>query len=186
MELGRHAPTLTVPISKRDHVLGPADAPATLLAYGDFECPHCGRAYPIVKELMRQLRGRLRFAYRHLPIGAIHPHAGTAAEAAEAAGAQGKFWAMHDALFENQDALEPPDLRRYAAEIGLDLARFDDDMDSARYAARVREDFRSGVRSGVNGTPTFFVNGVRHNGPYDYESLLSALVGAAPRLGTAW
>ena len=169
------SPVLTVPVSERDHVRGPATTPLTLLEYGDYECPFCGAAHPIVKQVERLLEGDLRFAYRHFPLRQIHPHAYQAAEAAEAAGAQGRFWEMHDLLFEHQDRLDTPDLITYAKELGLDLARFGHDLETHTHAPRLREDFLSGARSGVNGTPTFFINGVRHNGGYDLPSLVEAL-----------
>lgn len=165
------APRLAIPVGDRDHVIGPATAPVTLVEYGDYECPHCGRAHPVVKALREQLGRGLRFAFRHFPLTTVHPHALPAAEAAEAAAAQGRFWEMHDVLFEHQHALEVEDLVRYAASLGLDLARFEQDLVEHVHAPRVREDVLSGARSGVNGTPTFFVNGVRHNGPFDFESL---------------
>jgi protein-disulfide isomerase len=168
-------PRLALPIGGRDHVLGPDTAPAVLLEYGDYECPFCRAAHGSVKQLRQVLGDELRFAYRHFPLTQIHPHAGQAAEAAEAAGAQGRFWEMHDLLFEHQDRLNAPDLLEYATAIGLDVARFADELGERVHAARVREDFLSGVRSGVNGTPTFFVNGFRHNGGYDLQSLLAAL-----------
>ena len=174
-------PTLTMPVSEdRDHVQGPADAPLTMVEYGDYECPYCGAAYSIVKRVQRQMGDRLRFAFRNFPITTSHPHAEAAAEAAEAAGAQGRFWEMHDRLYENQARLSRPDLRSHAQAIGLDLGRFDDDLADHVHADRVREDFMSGVRSGVNGTPTFFINGVRHDGPFDIATLLGALERATP------
>ena len=174
------APTLSVPVSDdRDHVDGPADAPVTLVEYGDYECPYCGAAFPIVKRIQRQMAGRLRFVFRNFPITTSHPHAEAAAEAAEAAGAQGRFWEMHDRLYENQRNLTGADLRLYAESLGLDLERFDDELDQHAHVERVREDFMSGVRSGVNGTPTFFINGTRHDASYDYEALLAALEGTA-------
>lgn len=169
-------PTLTMPVSEgRDHVQGPADAPLTMVEYGDYECPYCGAAYPIVKRIQRQMGDRLRFAFRNFPITTSHPHAEAAAEAAEAAGAQGRFWEMHDRLYENQSRLSRPDLRSHAEALGLDLERFDDELARHAHADRVREDFMSGVRSGVNGTPTFFINAVRHDGPFDAATLLDAL-----------
>jgi protein-disulfide isomerase len=168
-------PMLTVPVSERDHVRGPSTAPLTMLEYGDYECPYCGAAHPIVKQVERLLEGDLRFAYRHFPLSGIHPHAYQAAEAAEAAGAQGRFWEMHDLLFEHQDRLGTQDLFGYAEALGLDLARFTRELESHAHAPRLREDFLSGVRSGVNGTPTFFINGVRHNGGYDLPTLVEAL-----------
>jgi protein-disulfide isomerase len=167
--------SLTMPSSERDHILGPPSAPATLLEYGDFECPYCGMAYPIVKELQRTFGPRLRFAFRHFPLSTVHPHAEHAAEAAECAGAQGKFWEMHDTLYENQDALDDEDLARYAAGLGLDLNRFIAELAGHVHAPRVREDFMSGVMSGVNGTPTFFINGVRHDGSWDFDTLSAAI-----------
>ena len=177
-------PMLSVPVSdERDHIQGAADADVTLVEYGDYECPYCGAAYPIVKRIQREMAGRLRFVFRNFPISTSHPHAEAAAEAAEAAGPQGRFWEMHDLLFENQRHLIGPDLRSYAEMLGLDLDRFDDELDRHVHADRVREDFTSGVRSGVNGTPTFFIDGMRHDASFDYETLLEALeraAGAAP------
>jgi protein-disulfide isomerase len=168
-------PRLTVPVSERDHVIGPVTAAVTLLEYGDYECPFCGAAHPIVKHVREIVGDDLRFAYRHFPLTQIHTHAYQAAEAAEAAGAQGRFWEMHDTLFENQDRLGLRDLISYADALGLDLDRFVTEMRNGMYAGRLREDFMSGIRSGVNGTPTFFVNGSRHNGNWDIESLLEAV-----------
>jgi protein-disulfide isomerase len=167
---------LTVPVSvDRDHIQGPAEAPLTLVEYGDYECPYCGAAYPIVKEVQSRLGDRLRFVFRNFPITTSHPHAERAAEAAEAAASQGKFWEMHDLLYENQKRLEDPDLHRYAEQLGLDVQAFDDDLASGALTGRVREDFMSGVRSGVNGTPTFYINGLRYDGDYELENLLAAL-----------
>lgn len=170
---------LTPAVSERDHQHGPADAPVTLVEYGDYECPYCGMAYPIVAAVQRRMGDRLRFVFRNFPIATSHPHATHAAEAAEAAGAQGQFWKMHDLLYENQDALDDASLRRHAESLGLDLARFDRDLSEHRFADRVREDFMSGVRSGVNGTPTFFINGERHDGSWEEGPLLAALKHAA-------
>jgi protein-disulfide isomerase len=169
-------PQLAMPVDDdRDHVQGPPDASVTLVEYGDYECPYCGAAYPIVKRIQRRMADQLRFVFRNFPISTSHPHAEAAAEAAEAAGAQGRFWEMHDLTFENQRNLTGPDLRSYAETLGLDLERFDDELAGHTHADRVREDFMSGVRSGVNGTPTFFINGARHDGSFDYETLLDAL-----------
>jgi protein-disulfide isomerase len=170
-----HAPRLTEPISERDHLRGSPTASVTLVEYGDYECPFCGAAHPVVKQLLQVLGDDLLFAYRHFPLSQIHAHAALAAEAAEAAGAQRRFWEMHDLLFENQDRLEPPSLLGYAKTLGLDLDRFVRELDSHVHAPRVREDFISGVRSGVNGTPTFFIDGVRYNGSFDLPDLLDAL-----------
>jgi protein-disulfide isomerase len=168
------SPRLTVPVGGRDHILGPPTATRTLLEYGDYECPYCAAAHPEVKQLLRAVGDEITYAYRHFPLTQIHPHAALAAEAAEAAGSQGSFWEMHDLLFETR-RLEPRDLLGHASAIGLDVERFAAELDAHTHQARVREDFLSGVRSGVNGTPTFFVNGIRHNGGWDTESLLRAL-----------
>jgi len=177
IEPGAH---LSVLVSQSDHVQGPGDALLTLVAYGDFECSYCGRAYPIIKNTQRLLDDRLRFVFRNFPLSTSHPHAQHAAEAAEAAGAQGKFWEMHDMLYEHQETLDDADLRRFAQQIGLDMVGFDRDMAEHRYQAKVREDFMGGVRSGVNGTPTFFINGTRYDGSWDEEDLVRALENAAP------
>jgi len=172
---------LTLPVGERDHVQGSPEAPVTLVEYGDYECPYCGEAYPIVKELQRRVGDRLRFVFRNFPLTNAHPHAEHAAEAAETAAAQGedRFWAMHDRLYEHQRALDDAHLEGYAADAGLDVERFDREMEEGRYQARVREDFLSGVRSGVNGTPTFFINGVRHDDSYALEVLQAAVERAA-------
>jgi protein-disulfide isomerase len=175
MKLDQHAPRLSMPVSERDHIQGSAEAPVTLLEYGDYECPYCGKAYPLVKQVQEALGDRLRFAFRNFPLNTVHPHASIAAQAAEAAGAQGKFWEMHDLLFEHQDDLADADLVQYALKLGLEVYRFEADLSSEAFAARVREDFRSGVRSGVNGTPTFFINDVRYNGAHEAGELLAAL-----------
>ena len=166
---------LTLPISGRDHIQGPRNAEITLLEYGDYECPFCGQAFPIVREIQRQLGDRLCFAFRHFPLANAHPHAEHAAGAAEAAGAQGHFWEMHDTLYENQNALEDEDLFEYAETLGLDAERLIREVQADKYSPKIREDFRSGVRSGVNGTPTFFVNGERYDGAWGLEPLLEAL-----------
>jgi protein-disulfide isomerase len=166
--------SLTLPVAKRDHIQGLIDAPILLLEYGDYECPYCGAAYPIIKDIQERLGDRLCFAFRNFPLVNSHPHAQHAAEAAEAAGAQGKFWKMHDILFENQEALDDEDIAKYATTLGLDANRVISEVLAGTHAARVREDFRSGARGGVNGTPTLFINGVRHEGTPD--SLLAALI----------
>lgn len=150
---------LTVPVNATDHVVGPAHAPVTIVEYGDFECPNCKQAVPAVKLLLRHFDGRVRFAYRHFPLEEVHPHALHAAEAAECAGAQGKFWPMHDLLFENQQHLKLPQLRSYAERLQLDTARYSAEMDDTVYLQRVREHMQSGSASGARATPTFFVNG---------------------------
>jgi protein-disulfide isomerase len=167
---------LTLPVSEgRDHVQGPADAAVTLVQYGDYECPYCGAAYPIIKEVQARMGERLRFVFRNFPIATSHPHAEQAAEAAEAAATQGRFWEMHDLLYENQKRLRDQDLHGYAEKLGLDVESFDKELAEHVHAPRVYEDFMSGVRSGVNGTPTFYVEGVRYDDSYDLETLLAAL-----------
>ena len=172
---------LTTPVDeKRDHVAGPRSAPVTLVEYGDYECPYCGQAYPIVKSLQQALGDELRFVFRNFPLGDMHPHAEHAAEAAESAAAQGSFWEMHDTLFEHQDQLDDSALVAYAEELGLDAVRLARDLDDGTWEGRVREDFRSGVRSGVNGTPSFFINGARYDGNWTRASdFLDALRSAA-------
>ena len=170
---------LTPPVSADDHAAGPEDAPVTLVEYGDYECPHCGRAYPIVRQIQKVMGPNLRFVYRHFPLAQIHPHAKHAAEAAEAAGTQGTFWGMHDLLFENQAALGDADLLGYAGSLRLDVARFAAELENGLHADRVRRDFRSGVKSGVNGTPTFFIKGVRYDAPWDLPTLSAAVEAAA-------
>jgi len=166
---------LTLPVGQRDHIQGLDTAPVTLVEYGDYECPYCGDAYPIVKQVQKNLGSKLRFIFRNFPITQIHPHAQHAAEAAEAAAAQNKFWEMHDYLYEHQHALDDNHLEKYASRLGLDITQFNHDMASHAYAQRVREDFLSGVRGGVNGTPTFYINGIRYNGSWDLEILLKTL-----------
>lgn len=166
---------LTSAVGAHDHAEGPKNAAVTLIEYGDYECPSCARAHTIVKELQEQLGSRLRFVFRNFPLTEIHPHAQHAAEAAEAAAAQGYFRAMHDVLFERQHALTDPHLAEYAAAIGLDRARFQQELSDHTHRAHVAEDFLSGVRSGVNGTPTFFINGLRHEDGWDLATLLRAL-----------
>jgi protein-disulfide isomerase len=184
MKLEQHRSKLAVPVTERDHALGPADAPVTLVEYGDYECPYCGKAYPIVKKIQERMGERLRFVFRNFPLNTIHAHAGVAAQAAESAGAQGKFWEMHDLLYENQDKLADADLNSYALKLGLEIYRFEADMSSGVFAARVREDFRGGVRSGVNGTPTFFINGLRYTGALRYDELHDAVESATTSTGT--
>ena len=170
---------LTPPVSSRDHVIGPDDAPLTLVEYGDYECPHCGRAYPIVKEVQRRLGSKLRFVFRNFPLGESHPHAQHAAEAAEGAASGGRFWEMHDTLYEHQDALDDAHLVRYAAKLGLDAKTFEQELRAHAHTGRVRADFISGARSGVNGTPTFFINGARFDDSWDPDTLTNALKGAS-------
>jgi len=173
---------LAVPVDpKRDHIRGSDAAPVTLVEYGDFECPYCGRAEPAVREIVAEFGEDLRFVFRHLPLADVHPNAQLAAEAAEAAGAQGKFWEMHDLLFEHQDALKPMDLVGYAGDLGLDVDRFTDELRRRVYAARVAEDIDTADQSGVTGTPTFFVNGRRQQGSFDIDLLTAAVRAALQR-----
>jgi len=178
MKSGHHGPTLVLPVGDRDHAQGSATAPVTLVEYGDYECPYCGQAYPIVKAVQRTLGPRVRFVFRNFPLSEMHPNASNAAEAAEAAGAQGKFWEMHDTLFEHQSALLTRDLVAHAAGLGLDADRISVELKSHKHAPRVKEDFMSGVKSGVNGTPTFFINGERHDGPWYHQDLVAAIEAA--------
>ncbi len=168
-------PELTPPLSERDHTQGPIDAPVTFVEYGDYQCPHCRQAHSIVRDLQERLGNRFCYVFRHFPISTVHPDAQLAAEAAEAAAAQGKFWEMHDHLYQHQDVLDEEHLIQYAAELGLDTQRFERELTDHVYADRVREDFVSGVRSGVNGTPSFYINGERYDGPWDVESLLAEI-----------
>ena len=166
---------LLIPVTEADHVRGSAQAPLTLIEYGDYECDYCGRAFPIVRQVRERLGDRLRFVFRNFPHSNIHPHASMAAQAAEAAGAQGKFWPMHDLLYENQDRLATSDLTHFALRIGLDPYHFESDLASQRFAKRVAADHQGGIDNGVRKTPTFFINGFRHDGPWDVEALLTAL-----------
>jgi len=167
--------TLKIPVGPEDHVQGSADAECTLVEYGDYECPHCAHADPIVKRLQRHLGKRLRFVFRNFPLSQLHPHAEAAAETAEFAAARGKFWEMHDLIFENQSSLSLALFEKLAQQLGLSSADLLDALNRKEYEARVRADFTGGVRSGVNGTPTFFINGQRHNGSFEYEDLLAAI-----------
>jgi protein-disulfide isomerase len=166
---------LTVPYPERDHIQGTADAPVALLEYGDYECPVCGEAQPMLREIQRRLGDNLCFAFRHFPLANVHPHAEHAAEAAEACGEQGAFWPMHETLFANQDTLDDESLAQYAAALGLDETRVLQEVILNAHAHRIREDFRSGVRAGVNGTPCFFINGQRYDGARALEPLLAAI-----------
>lgn len=172
-------PSLTLPVSdSRDHIQGPRTAPVTLVEYGDYECGYCHEAYFILQKLMTQVGEQVRLVFRNFPLQEMHPHAEHAAEAAEAAAAQGRFWEMHDILYERQNALEDDDLIAYADALRLDLDRFGLELSQSAHRLRIREDFLSGVRSGVNGTPTFFINGKRHDGAWDLPSLTGAVTSA--------
>jgi protein-disulfide isomerase len=173
---GYSAPRLTLPVGERDHVQGGRDAKLELVEYGDYQCPYCGAAYPVVKRVQKELGAELRFVFRNFPITNAHPRAEWAAETAEAAAAQGRFWEMHDYLFENQRALDDEAyFARYEEKLKLDPARIGREVARRAYAPRIEEDFSSGVRSGVNGTPTFFIGGARYDGPAEFEELVSAL-----------
>ena len=167
------------PVEERGHFLGSPSAPVTLVEYGDFECRHCGRAYSVLRQIRELVGDRLRLVFRNFPITTIHPHAQDAAEAAEAAGSQRRFWQMHDALFEHQTQLSGRHLRSYASQSGLDMDRFNREMAALAWAPTVRQQFLGGVRSGVNETPTFFINDVRYMGLIDVPCLRRAIENAA-------
>jgi protein-disulfide isomerase len=173
---------LRLPVGERDHVQGPATAPVTLVEYADYECPYCRAAVPIVQELQELLGDQLRFVFRHFPLTGMHPHAQHAAEVAEAAAAQGKFAEMHAALFEHQEALQDDHLMQYATDLDLDAARIRRELDAHSYAARVREDFESGLRSDVRGTPTFYLDDVRYDRIVGARQFLSAIQEAHPEV----
>ena len=166
---------LLLPIQPDDHVEGSEDARYTLVEYGDYECPACGSLFVTIRQLRERFAEDVRLVFRHYPLSGSHPHAEQAAEAAEAAGAQNRFWEMHDVLFEHQAALGTKDLVRYAEQLGLDSKRFRKELKEHTYEDRVREDFRRGVENGVYGTPGLFINGVRHNGGLDVDSILAKL-----------
>ncbi len=168
---------LSVPVSDKDHRQGDPDAPCTLVEYGDYQCPSCGHAYPIVKRVQKHFGKRLLFVFRNFPLSEMHPYAEPAAETAEFAGAHHKFWEMHDLLYEKQDRLDDALLFQLAQQLQLDPEKLRQALASKEFEPRVRTDFRGGVRSGVNGTPTFFINGQRHDGAYDYASLVEAIEG---------
>jgi formate-nitrite transporter family protein len=169
------SPQLAVAVHADDHALGPANAPLTLVEYADYECPDSRRAQPVVQALRRRFGPRLRFVFRHFPLRQVHEQAEHAAEVAEAAGAQGKYWEMHDRLYERQFALDDEYLIEYAGDLGLDAARVQRELEGHVHLPHVRADFKGGVQSGVKGTPTFFVNGVRFRGPWVEELLARAL-----------
>ncbi len=162
---------LQMPISRRDHTIGSPDAPVTLVEFGDYQCPYCGAAHPVVSELLKKRASALIFAFRHFPLTNVHENAQFAAESAEAAGAQGQYWEMHSWLFEHQRQLQPSAVMAAAAAIGLDIDRFAQDLVAHSFLPKVQEDFMTGLRSGVNGTPTFFINGARYDGPATLEAL---------------
>jgi len=170
---------LKIPVGASDHIQGDAQAAITLVEYGDYECPHCGAAYPIVKRVQKHFGKRLRFVFRNFPLVQAHPNAQSAAEAGEFAATHGKFWEMHDAIYENQRELSTDFLLQLAENLGLDGRALAKSLKSEEYAEKVRADFLGGVRSGVNGTPTFFINNHRHDGPFDYGDLVESIERAA-------
>jgi len=169
---------LAVEVSAVDHALGPAHSPVTIVEYGDFECPNCKQAAPMVKLLLERFADRVRLVYRHFPLEEVHPHALLAAQASEAAGAQGRFWQMHDLLFENQRHLKLHQLRSYAEKLELDMERFDSEMNDELYLQRVREHIEGGNRGGVRATPTFFINGTIHDVSFGLNSLVYGIEAA--------
>ena len=177
--------TLKLPVTAEDHAQGPENAPATLIEYGDYQCPHCGHAYPIVQKVQKHFGKRLRFVFRNFPLNEIHPQAEAAAEVAEFAAAHGKFWEMHDQLFENQARLGDALFLNLCEKLDLSVDELRDALEKRTFEARVRADFSGGVRSGVNGTPTFFINGHRHDGAFDFDSLVSAIQPATIKTKTA-
>ncbi len=166
---------LTPPVGEGDRIRGAADAAITLVQYGDYDCPYTIRAHAVVRGLRKRLGERMRFVFRAFPLTRIHQHAQAAAEAAEAAAQSGRFWEMHDRLLEARRKLAAGDLKRYAEAVGLDVARFERELAGHAHKAKVKEHLRSGLRSGVRGTPTYFINGVRHDGPHGFETLLAAI-----------
>jgi protein-disulfide isomerase len=173
--MSRNFTALAIPVESTDHAIGPATAPVTLLEFGDFQCPFCADAHPMLKRIIAALGLQLRFVFRHMVLIEVHPFAQFAAEAAEAAGLQDKFWEMHDAIYEHQTELGTDLVHKLGLMLRLDLPRFDADMEARRGRARVKNDFMGGMRSGVAGTPTFFINGERYDGSLDERSLLVAL-----------
>ena len=173
--MNEHAPQLTAPIDTIDHVLGPRGAAVTIVEYGDFECPNCKQAAPAVKLLLERFEDRVRYAYRHFPLDEVHPHALLAAQASEAAGAQGRFWEMHDLLFANQEHLKINQLHSYAEQLQLDMARYTAEMDDQVYLQRIREHMEGARRSSVRGTPGFFVNGKLQDVSFGMRALFDAV-----------
>jgi protein-disulfide isomerase len=168
-------PALHIPVTAKDHIQGEKDAPIVLVEYGDYQCPHCGRAYPIVKRVQKHLGRKLAFVFRNFPLREAHPDAEAAAETAEFAAAHGRFWEMHDAIFENQETLGLPLFLNLAESLKLSPDALDEALTSGKYADHVQADFLGGIRSGVNGTPSFFINGQRHDGPFEFEDLVAAI-----------
>jgi len=170
---------LSEPVTQRDHAIGPASAPVTIVEYGDYECPDCLNAVPVIEEVRKKLGDGLRFVFRHFPQSSIHPHASVAAQAAEAAAEQGKFWEMHQALFLHQKELADVDLSHLALTLGLEIYKFETSRNQEKHRLRIRTDFESGLRSGVKGTPTLFMNGRRYDGPVNAKAIIAATETAA-------
>jgi protein-disulfide isomerase len=166
---------LSIPVGPDDHASGPSDAKLTVVEYGDYQCPYCGQAFPIVEQLRKDFAGSMRFVFRNLPLADVHPHAEAAAEVAEAVALQGKFWEIHDTLFENQRSLGDAALRRYIEDVGADVDEVTKALAAGGPRDRVEADFEGAIRSGANGTPTFFVNGVRYDGSWQYEPFFDFL-----------
>jgi protein-disulfide isomerase len=166
---------LKIPVSSKDHIQGDENAPAVLVEFGDYQCPHCGHAYPVVKQVQKHFGKKLAFVYRNFPLNEIHPQAEMAAETAEYAGTKGKFWEMHDAIFENQRSLGLPMLMELADSMGISSKGLQESLASGEFTSRVKSDFMGGARSGVNGTPTFFINGERFDGMPDFEGLVEGI-----------
>ncbi|MEA2934430.1 MAG: hypothetical protein QOD74_1076 [Variibacter sp.] len=176
---------LKVPVTETDHIRGPMNAPSTLVEYGDYECPFCGAAYPVVELVRKHFGNRLRFVFRHFPLIEVHPHAEAAAESAEFGGAHGMFWEMHDSIYQNQQALGLPLLLSLAGALGLSETELREALHAGTYRPKVRADFLGGVRSGVTGTPTFFVDGHRHEGSFDFDSLVTSIERSLSRVKVA-
>jgi protein-disulfide isomerase len=166
---------LRAPVTSDDHIRGAFNAPATLVEYGDYECPYCGLAHPVVRRVQKHFGSKLRFVFRHFPLSQVHPMAESAAETAEFAGSHGRFWEMHDGLYENQERLSPALLFTLAEALGLSDRQLRQALETGIYGPDVRADFLGGVRSGVNGTPAFFVGNRRHDAPFDFEYLAAAI-----------
>jgi protein-disulfide isomerase len=166
---------LKLPVTPHDHIRGPADAAVTLLEYGDYECPHCGAANEVVNAVLKHFARELRFVFRHFPLKEVHPNAQAAAESAEFAGARDRFWEMHDGLYQNRERLGQPLLFELARALDLSESDLRKALETEQYAAKIRSDFRGGVRSGVNGTPTFFIDGQRHDGSFAFDGLVAAV-----------
>jgi len=175
--MSEHLPRLKLPVGERDHIQGSPEAKVTLVEFGDYQCPYCGEAYGIVKSVQEKYKEDLRFVFRNFPLTEVHPHAEVGAEIAEASAAQGKFWEMHDFVYEHQSHLSKIDFFLEYAEksLELDAKRMGEEIANHQYLPRIREDFSTGVRSGVNGTPTFFINDFRHNGDYQFETFVVAI-----------